>query len=153
MRHRSIAIATLAASLIGSGLVATPLHLGTTALHAAEEGHKHGKGEKHKLGRQTIGNYTVSVILIGEVEPGEHVDFDIKLIDAKTDPKALRVWIGTADAAGSEKATGTKGATTYTGEVNAPKPLPAGSKLWVELETEDGTKSGSFAIEESGHKH
>src|SRR5687767_4738792 len=42
--------------------------------------HKHGGGEKHKLGRKTIGDYTVSVIVIGEAEAGAVVDFDIKLI-------------------------------------------------------------------------
>ena len=49
---------------------------------------KHGPDEKHKLGRKPVGDYTVSVILIGEVEAGKPVTFDIKLIDAKSDPKA-----------------------------------------------------------------
>ena len=150
---RKSLVVSVVFALIGVGVVGSPVLPGAGLLLAAESGHQHGKGEKHKLGRQTIGDYTVSVILVGEVEPGEHVDFDIKLIDAKADPKALRVWIGAADASGSTKADGTKGKTTYTGEVDVPKPLPEGARLWVELETDAGVKSGSFEIEKHDHKH
>ena len=121
------------------------------ALFAQE--HKHGKDEKHKLGKKPIGDYTVSVIVIGEAEAGERVKFDIKLYDGKSDPKALRVWIGTEDGKGSTKVPGTKETTTYKGEIEVPKPMPAGGKLWVELETESGVKSGSWDLEEHGHKH
>jgi hypothetical protein len=115
---------------------------------------EHAQGHPHKLGRKPIAGYTVSVILLGEIEPGGHVDFDIKLIDAKNDPKALRVWIGTQDAKGSEKALGKKGKATYTGEVNVPKPLPEGAQMWVELETDAGTASAGYEIEKPGdHKH
>lgn len=141
--------AAFAAGTVGPSLVPS----GDSQVRAAEGEHKHGPNEKHKLGRKTIGDYTVSVILIGEVEAGGHVDFDIKLIDAKTDPKALRVWIGTEDAAGSEKADGKKGKTTYTGEVKVPATLPEGAKLWVELETDAGVKRGSYNYEHHDHKH
>ncbi|MBC8105222.1 MAG: hypothetical protein H7Z14_01420 [Anaerolineae bacterium] len=132
--------------------VAVICMIGSSAFAFMQE-HKHGQGEKHKLGRKAIGDYTVSVNLIGEIEPGGHVDFDIKLIDAKSDPKALRVWIGTEDGSGAKKAEGKKGQTTYTGEVDVPKPLPQGAKLWVELETDAGVKRASYELEEHGHKH
>ena len=135
---RPITITTVLAALIVPALV------------VASPGHS---AEKHKLGRKPIGEYTVSVIVIGEVEAGGHVDFDIKLIDAKTDPSALRVWIGTEDATGSTKAVGKKGKTTYAGEVNVPKPIPAGAKLWVELDTPEGTKRNAWDYDEHGHKH
>ena len=150
--RKQLIVATVVAAFVGTGIVSTSSLIPQSGQAMAGEGHKHGK-EKHKLGRQAIGEYTVSVILIGEAEPGEHVDFDIKLIDAKSDPKALRVWIGSQDGAGSTKATGTKGKTTYTGEVDVPKPLPEGSKLWVELETDAGVKTGSFDIDKHDHKH
>ena len=123
------------------------------AMSAFAQEHKHGKDEKHKLGKKPVGEYTVSVIVIGEADPGEKVKFDIKLYQGKTDPKALRVWIGTEDGKGSAKATGSKGTTTYVGEVEVPKPLAADAKLWVELETDAGVKSGSWDLEEHGHKH
>jgi hypothetical protein len=124
----------------------------TTPVAAQEQ--KHGKDEKHKLGRKAVGDYLVSVIVIGEVEAGGQVNFDIKLVDAKSDPKALRMWIGDADAKGSEKAAGKKGTVTYAGQVNVPQPLPADAKLWVELETDRGTKVGSFELEKhDDHKH
>jgi hypothetical protein len=148
--HKSLFLTVLTVAV--AAVTTTFIPVASQAV-AAEPEHKHGTKRKHKLGRQPIGAYTVSVILIGEVEPGEHVDFDIKLIDAKSDPKALRVWIGTQDAAGSMKATGTKVKTTYTGEVTAPSPMPKDAKLWVELETEEGTKSGSFEMEKHNHKH
>ena len=134
-------------------LIAIALLAALAAVAAAQSGHQHDHGHKHKLGRQVIGGYTVSVILLGEIEPGGHVDFDIKLIDVKTDPKTLRVWIGPADAAGAgatTKTEGKKGRTTYTGEIPVPKPLPDGAKLWVEIETNRGTSSGSFDLEEHG---
>jgi hypothetical protein len=115
--------------------------------------HKHGEHEKHKLGRKIIGDHLVSVIVIGGIDHDEQIDFDIKLIDAKTEPTALRVWIGTEDAKGSEKAEGKKGKTTYIGKVNVPKPLPTDAKLWVELVTSQATNRGSFDLEEHGHKH
>lgn len=113
----------------------------------------HGELEKHKLGRKVIGGYTVSVILMGEVEAGKHFDFDIKLIDAKADPKALRVWVGVEDATGSKKADGKKGTATFTGEVDVPNPLPEKAKLWVEIETDTGISKGSFEYDTHGHKH
>jgi hypothetical protein len=141
MRHAPLP-ATLAVALLAGFALAA----------AAEPAHDHG--QTHKLGRKVIAGYTVSVILLGEVEPGGHVDFDIKLIGATSDPKALRVWVGTEDAKGSEKAQGKKGKATYVGEVNVPKPLPDGSKLWVELETDTGTASGSYEFEKhDDHKH
>lgn len=115
--------------------------------------HKHGPDEKHKLGKKPIGDVTVSVIVIGEVEAGKPVQFDIKLYDVKAEPKAIRVWIGTEDGKGSTKAEGKKETTTYKGKVDVPSSIPQGAMLWVELETAEGTKSNSWDFSEKGHKH
>lgn len=139
----------VAAVAVGFGGILSPDFNPSTAV-AAEDGHKHGDGEKHKLGRQKIGDYTVSVIMIGEAEPGKEAEFDIKLIDAKSDPKVLRVWIGTEES--KEKATAKKGKTTYDADVKVPSPMPKGAKVWVEIETDSGTSKGSYALE-GGHKH
>ena len=118
-------------------------------LVVAGEGHKHA----HKLGRQQIGEYVVSVIIRGEIEAGATAEFDIKLYEGTGEPKALRVWVGAEDAAGSTKAEGKKGKTTYVGTVTAPNPLPADAKVWVELETNSGTHKAGYAMDKHDHKH
>lgn len=116
----------------------------------AEDGHKHGKEEIHKLGRKTIAGYVVSVIVVGEAHAGETVKVDIKLIDAKTDPKALRVWIGAEAIEAKDKVELKKGEKTYAGELKVPAGTPDGAKLWVEVETADTTAKASYDTE---HKH
>jgi hypothetical protein len=118
----------------------------------AEEGHKHGKDEKKKLGRKTIGDYTVSVIVVGDPHDDKTVEFDVKLVDSKAEPKAVRAWVGTEDGKGSEKAELTKKTSTYVGTATLPAPLPAGSAVWIEIETDAGVKSASYSIEDE-HKH
>ena len=64
---------------------------------------------------------------------------------------AVRFWIGTEDAKGSVKA---KADIENPAEPNRwhthaeiPNPLPAGCKLWVEIETDTGEKVvGSFDL-------
>ena len=143
---KSVVVASMTLGV--GGMIGAAFEL--PAAMAADEGHKHGEGEKHKLGRQKIGDYAVSVIMIGEAVPGKEAEFDIKLIDAKSDPKALRVWIGTEES--KEKATAKKGEKTYDADAKVPSPLPKGAKVWVEIETEEGTAKGSYAMED-GHKH
>lgn len=152
MRRSFIALAAVA--MFGSSLVTMQTFASPTpGKLTLDDTHKHGEAEKHKLGRKEIGGYTVSVILIGEVEAGKHADFDIKLIDAKTDPKALRVWVGVEDAKGSKKADGTKGTATYTGEVDVPNPIPEKAKLWVEIEADSGVSKAAFDYDKHDHKH
>jgi hypothetical protein len=105
----------------------------------------------HKLGRQKIGDYTVSVIMVGEADAGHTVDFDVKLFDNDKDPKALRIWVGTEDGKGSDKVQLQKKETTFGAKVKVSDPKPAGSKVWVEVETDKGTAKGSYVLEE--HKH
>jgi hypothetical protein len=93
-------------------------------------------------------------MITGDFHDDKEITFDVKLIDAKTDPKALRVWIGTEDAKGSEKATLTKKTTTFGGIAKVPTPLPAETKVWVEIETDSGVSKGSYVVEEKhDHKH
>ena len=114
--------------------------------------------EKHKLGRQKIGNYTVSVIMVGDPHEQKTVDFDVKLYDlagSKTppaDPKAMRVWIGAEDAKPADKVAMTKKETTFAATATVPAPLADSAKVWVEVETDAGVSRGSFAMEHE-HKH
>jgi hypothetical protein len=64
---------------------------------------------------------------------------------------AVRFWIGTEDAVGSMKA---KSEIENPAEPNrwhthadVPNPIPTGSKLWVEIESDTGEKvTGSFDL-------
>lgn len=147
-------IRILLAAVVGVGAAfVVPSISSSTAVVAAEQ----GKDEMHKLGRQKVGTVEVSVITFGEVEPGAKVRFSIKIFDTN-EPKAMRVWIGTQDAAGSTRAEGKKESTApngilYAGEVQAPKPIPEGAKLWVELETAAGTHSAGWNYDVHDHKH
>ena len=137
-------------SLGFASLDQTPVSTATVLL--AEDGQQHGKNEIQKLGRKKIGDYTVSVVMIGEAEAGAKAKFDIKLIDAKTDPKALRVWIGKEDVKAEGKLEATKGENTYTAEVPVPAELST-AVVWVEIETEAGTSRASYLLQQHDHKH
>ena len=119
--------------------------------HEHKEGeHKHGqgeeehKGEKKDLGSKKVGSFNVQVTQVGDVKSGEET---ILIIKPKGDgePKAVRAWIGVESGQGSIK---TKAEEEKEGEWHAhhkvSKPLPAKSKLWVELETAAGKQRASF---------
>jgi len=131
-------------------IVAAVAALALGVVVQAEEAKK--EKEKHKLGRQKIGDYTVSVIVVGDMHEDKEIDFDVKLIDAKTDPKSLRAWIGAEDAKDSEKAFLTKKTATFGGTAKVPSPLPEKAKIWVEVETDAGTAKGSYE-DKHDHKH
>jgi len=136
------------------GLMATSADEAPQPVLLAEDASKHADGEKQKLGRQKIGDYTVSVIMVGDIHDDKEIDFDVKLVDAKAEPKALRIWIGSEDGKGSEKATLTKKKTTFGAKAKVPSPLPETPRVWVEVETDSGTTKGSYAINDKhDHKH
>lgn len=153
MRIGTLVLGTMV-GISSSALISTSAQPTPQPILLAEEGHKHSEDEKQKLGRQKIGDYTVSVIMVGDIHDDKEIDFDVKLIDAKSDPKALRIWIGAEDGAGSEKATLVKKKTTFGGKAKVPNPVPKDAKVWVEVETDAGTAKGSYAINDKhDHKH
>lgn len=118
------------------------------------------KDALHKLGRQKIGDYTVSTNMRGDPHDQKTVAFDVKLFDkdaSKTpppDPKAMRIWIGAEDAAADVKVAMKKKQATFGATVTVPQPLPEKAKVWVEIETDAGVSRGSFAMEhDHDHKH
>jgi hypothetical protein len=125
-----------------------------TAL-AADDDHKHKEADKHKdgdehagprtdLGTAKIGGFDVQVTRLGEIKPGEESIFIIKPTGGTGQPKSVRAWIGVETGQGSIK---TKAEEEKEGEWHAhhqvSKPIPAKSKLWVELET-GTTKARGF---------
>lgn len=114
----------------------------------------HG-GAVIQLGTSTIGSFNVlatrdeGLIVAGKDAP---IDVTVAPVAGSTaKAAAVRFWIGTEDAKGSVKA---KSEIENPAEPNrwhthaeVPNPIPAGSRLWVEIETDkDGTVTGSFEL-------
>lgn len=133
--------------------------------HAAGEkhdGHDHAAGEKHddhghgptvELGTQTIGVFGVKASRDGDVVAGKDAPIDVWVTVPAGAPKVavVRFWVGTRDAKGSVKAKAELEKENYHTHVEVPSPLPAGSKLWVEIETDKNEKVvGGFELKAGG---
>jgi len=107
------------------------------------------------LGTSTIGSFNVMATRDeGSIVAGKDAPIDITVTStagSTVKAVAVRFWIGTEDAKGSVKA---KSEVENPAEPNRwhthaeiPNPIPAGSKLWVEIETDNGeTVTGSFEL-------
>ncbi len=104
------------------------------------DGHAHGK--EQSLGNLTIGVHTFELVQLGEVKAGAEAVIDLKFPAGKPLPPIVRAWVGIESAAGSIKdRIGKNGeGDGFHGHIEAPTPLPEGSKLWIEIE-ENGTKT------------
>lgn len=119
--------------------------------HKAGDGHDHKGGDDHdhkgghghgprtELGSQAAGGMTIAAAREGDVTPGGEATFDISLTGGAK-PAAVRVWVGTQDGKGSVKGKAEAEGDGWHAHAEVPKPLPAGSKLWVEVETAAGEK-------------
>jgi hypothetical protein len=114
----------------------------------------HG-GAVIQLGSTTIGSFDVKATRDeGQIVAGKDAPIDVTVTPAAgatVKATAVRFWIGTEGAKGSVKA---KADIENPAEPNRwhthaeiPDPMPAGSKLWVEIETGTGEKVvGSFDL-------
>ena len=107
----------------------------------------HTEATIHTLGSVTIKSYTLAASQIGKVEAGKEATFNFALTkpDGTAEPTAIRVWIGIADAKGSVKAKTHKHDDRIEVHVETPDPIPADSKLWVEVEAAGEKTSASIA--------
>jgi hypothetical protein len=109
---------------------------------ADKHDHVHGAGTD--LGTITIGSFTLKVSQEHAIEEGKDAGFEIAVSGGK--PSAIRAWIGTEDAKGSVKGKAVTEGDGFDAHVETPKPIPAGSRLWLEVESADGKKAtGSIA--------
>ncbi len=134
---------------------------------ADDHGHDHGPSGEHAapravhggaviaLGGQTIGPFTAKATRDeGQIVAGKDAPIDVTITPAAgatTKAAAVRFWIGTQDAKGSIKAKAEiedpKDPNRWHVHAEVPNPMPAGSKLWVEIEDEKGAASvGSFDL-------
>ncbi len=89
-----------------------------------------------------IGAWKVAVTIPKPAEAGKPLDVDLVLTPAATAPKAVRLWVGKADARGSTKVKAEpEAAGTYCVGVEVPDPIPAEAQVWIAIEAADGTTS------------
>lgn len=135
--------------------------------NADDHGHEHGPDGEHidqhedhsgpvlELGEQAIGSFSAKATRDeGEITAGQDTPIDVTLTPAEGSTAvaaAVRFWVGTEDASGSVKARAEvenpADPNRWHVHVEIPNPLPAGSKLWVEIEDASGATSvGSFEL-------
>jgi ABC-type Zn2+ transport system substrate-binding protein/surface adhesin len=100
----------------------------------------HGHGATTEMGEHKAGPYTVKVSRDGDIKAGGDVPVDI-WVDGGAKGKSVRFWFGTEDAKGSIKAKCEVEDGHWHTHGEVPDPMPEGSKLWIEIEGEDGAKT------------
>lgn len=134
---------------------------------AKADDHDHGPGEEHgeheedhagpviDLGEQAIGAFGAKVTRDqGEIIAGKDAPVDVIVTPAagsEAKVAAVRIWVGAEDARGSVKAKAeienAEHPDHWHVHVEIPSPLPAGSKVWVEIEDDAGATSvGGFDL-------
>ncbi|MBC7835351.1 MAG: hypothetical protein H7Y88_09665 [Phycisphaerales bacterium] len=127
-----------------------------------DHGHEHADGHDAArggtviaLGEQMIGSFTATATRDeGQIVAGTDAPIDVTISPAAGSTAkviAVRFWIGTEDGKGSVKAKADieNPAEPHRWHTHAeiPNPLPPGSRLWVEIESEKGaTATGGFDL-------
>lgn len=140
-----------------------------TTPKADDHGHDHGPNGEHAapevghggpviaLGEQAIGSFSTKATRDqGQIVAGKDAPIDVTVTPvagASTKAVAVRFWIGTQDAKGSVKAKAEienpQEPNRWHVHAEIPNPMPAGSKLWVEIEDDKGGSSvGSFDLKQ-----
>ncbi len=110
----------------------------------AEDHHHHATSP---IGTATVAGKSVAVAGEGKPIPGNAWAVEVTLAKDQPRPKAIRLWIGSADGKGALKSKASRHHDAYEAHVDVPKPLPEGAALWISLEGTDGTlTTGSVAL-------
>lgn len=126
---------------------------------SAAHDHKPGEENAHGHGQQTdahvgeggpaisLGSTVLNGMSVqasrdqGDLKPGGDVPVDVWIDGGLGGVTAVRFWIGAQDAKGSVKAKAEVENGKWHTHAQVPDPLPADSRLWVEIEGKDGKKS------------
>jgi hypothetical protein len=110
--------------------------------HAAADTHHdgHSHGATTQLGEQDAGGFKIKASRDGDIKAGGDAPIDV-WVTGGAKVAAVRFWIGTEDAKGSIKAKAEIETDNWHTHAEVPDPLPAGAKLWVEVEAEGGAKA------------
>ena len=125
----------------------TPSTGGTTTGGATTGGmHDDPHGAAQTLGSMTVGAHTFEITQFGDVAAGKEAVFELGFPQGKALPGTVRGWIGTEAGEGSRKNKFDKeGDAALHAHLEVPATLPAGSKLWIEIEDGGKTATGSTA--------
>lgn len=111
----------------------------------SHDDHDHGDGHDHgattQLGEQTAGGFTIKASRDGGITPGKDAAVDVWVTGGTSKVTAVRFWIGTQDGKGSVKAKADLEKDNWHTHAEIPSPLPADSKLWIEIESAKGDKT------------
>jgi hypothetical protein len=111
--------------------------------HDHKDGDGHDHGPTTQLGEQIAGGFTIRASRDGEIVPGKDAPIDVWVTGGTAKVAAVRFWIGTQDAKGSMKAKAELEKDNWHTHAEIPNPLPAGSMLWVEVESDGGSKAAA----------
>lgn len=151
----TLSIVAVASSLSGCEKKSEPTKPAASAAstqndHAHKDGDDHDHDDDHdhgettQLGEQSAGGFTIKASRDGEIVAGKDAAIDVWVTaagDGSAKVAAVRFWIGAQDAKGSVKAKAELEKDNWHTHAEIPSPLPAGSKLWVEVEAEGGGKT------------
>ena len=99
-------------------------------------------GGQTKLAPIALESFTVDSLHIGELAKG-HFNLYVK----GGEPAIVRAWVGDEAATNAFIAKAEFEVDHHCAHIEVPDPLPADAKLWVEIETSDGTRvKGSTEI-------
>jgi hypothetical protein len=143
----SVSLVAIAPSLSGCEKKPEPTK-STTRETAAQNDHatstEHSHGNATQLGEQIAGGFKIKASCDGAILAGKDAPIDVWVLSpdgTPAKPAAVRFWIGTEDAKGSVKAKAALEKDNWHTHAEVPSPLPAGSKLWIEVEANGGGKT------------
>lgn len=144
MKSESLPALVLGAiGLLGCSPAAPPTAAQPTPAPAPTHNHNHA--ERVELGQVELAGHRVSVFQVAPVVPGQEGDFDLDFAGTTALPDAVRGWIGIESGLGSVKVRFARETERRMhGHPEAPAPLPAGAKFWLEIEGAAGKAKAAF---------
>ena len=106
-----------------------------------DSGHSHGHGGiTHDLGVVVIEGSELLVSMSGSVEPNSQLHVDVTHAGGPI-PVEIRLWVGVKSGEGSLKSKADGNGGHWHGHVECPKSIDSDTKLWIEAESTDGTRT------------
>ena len=112
----------------------------TPDAHDGHTHHHHDSGPKEMLGLVELEGFEVSAVQTGKLLAGEELTFDVEIL-GKEKPTGVQFWIGPADGSVTteKKPPEEVKDNVYHVDFDLPATIPAGARLWVEIERASGS--------------
>jgi hypothetical protein len=139
---------TLIAPLtLALALAISPALLAGPALFAEEKKDEKAAEKPPKpLGEVTLNGITFTAALEGEFTLGKEIEIKLVPKGAALPKGTIRGWVGIESAKGSTKGHAHKEDDGVCVHAEVPDPLPADSKIWIQLDTDDGKVKAALGI-------